>query len=132
MNKPEKIVSPDLSEGLTYPVDAFSRPARAYWYNSLTGALSQQGITDVENIVINSNLHALRFKTTHFTPYYLVANDAKIMTFAGTDGSSGGCSMSTTGNGSPRHLLVPYAVVVVFMAVLRHKDKKRAAERFES
>jgi len=117
---------------IPYPADAFSRPARAYWYNSLTGALSQQGITDVENIVINSNLHALRFKTTHFTPYYLVANDAKIMTFAGTDGSSGGCSMSTTGNGSPRHLLVPYAVVVVFMAVLRHKDKKRAAERFES
>lgn len=117
---------------IPYPADAFSRPARAYWYNSLTGALSQQGITDVENIVINSNLHALRFKTTHFTPYYLVANDAKIMTFAGTDGSSGGCSMSTTGNGSPRHLFVPYAVVVVFMAVLRHKDKKRAAERFES
>jgi hypothetical protein len=53
------------------------------------------------------------------------------MAFAGADGN-GGCSMSATGGGSPKHLLVPYAIVVVFMAILRHRDKKRVAERVGS
>gem|GEM_PF-507807 len=113
---------------IPYQAEAANRQARAYWYNSLTGALSQQGITDIETVAISGDLYALRFKTTHFTPYYLVASDAEVMAFAGADGN-GGCSMSATGGGSPRHLLVPYAIVVVFMAILRHRDKKRVAER---
>jgi hypothetical protein len=117
---------------IPYQVATASRRARAYWYNSLTGALSQQGITDIQNITIQGNLYALRFKTTHFTPYYLVASDSDIAV-SGSDGGSGGaCSMSTTGDGSPRHLLVPYAIVVVFMVILRLRDKKRAAERIRS
>jgi len=43
----------------------------AYWYNPLTDELSQEGITDVETIVISSTLHALRFKTTHFSLFIL-------------------------------------------------------------
>ncbi|HSW02344.1 MAG TPA: putative Ig domain-containing protein [Sedimentisphaerales bacterium] len=116
---------------IPYQADAANRQARAYWYNSLTGALSQQGITDIETIAISGDLYALQFKTTHFTPYYLVASDAEVMAFAGADGN-GGCSMSATGGGSPRHLLVPYAIVVVFMAILRHRDRRRAAERIGS
>jgi hypothetical protein len=40
----------------------------------VTGTLSQQGITDVQNLTISSKLNALQFRTTHFTPFYLVAS----------------------------------------------------------
>jgi hypothetical protein len=100
------------------------RRANPFWYDSLTGAFSQQGITDVENIVINSNLNALRFKTTHFTPFYLVASDSDSGT--STDGSIGvGCSMSPGCSGSPQELAVPYAVIALVMIVLRRQDRKR-------
>ncbi|MGE5295271.1 MAG: putative Ig domain-containing protein, partial [Solirubrobacterales bacterium] len=109
---------------IPYQVAAGSRRARAYWYNSLTGALSQQGITEVSDLTISGNLYALQFKTTHFTPYYLVASDSDVVASSSNDG--GGCSMSATGGGSPKHLLVPYAIVVVFLAILRRKDRKAA------
>jgi len=113
---------------IPYQVTNAARRARAYWYNSLTGALSQQGITNIENIMISSNLYALRFKTTHFTPYYLVASDAEVVT---SGGGGGGCSMSASGDGSPGHLLVPYAVVAVFMLILQRRDRKRAMRRLQ-
>lgn len=116
---------------IPYQVANAGRRARAYWYNALTGALSQQGITEVQNINLGGNLYALQFKTTHFTPYYLVASDSDVVASSSNDGG-GGCSMSATGGGSPRHLLVPYAVVVVFMAILRRRDKKRAARNIEA
>jgi PKD repeat protein len=118
---------------IPYQVANAGRRARAYWYNTMTGALSQQGITEIQNISLGGNLYALQFKTTHFTPYYLVANDSDIVAYSSNDGGSGGgCSMSATGGGSPRHLLVPYAVVAVFMAILRRRDKKRAARNIEA
>ncbi len=97
-----------------------------YWYDTLTGVLSQQGITDVENVVISSNLNALRFKTTHFTAFYLVASDSA----SGDAGTSvvngaGGCSMSPTAKGSPKELLIPYAAIAAIMIILRRRDKRR-------
>ncbi len=115
---------------IPYTVTDTNHQARAYWYNSLTGALSQQGITDIENITITATLYALRFKTVHFTPYYVVANDSAVMAFSSNDG--GGCSISTSGGGSPRHLLVPYGIVAVAMAILRRRDRKRAMRTIES
>jgi hypothetical protein len=96
--------------------------ADPYWYDSLTGALSQQGITEVENIVVNSKLNALRFKTTHFTPFYVVASDSGVNP-AGRGG--GGCSLSVAGGGSPAELVVPYALIALVMVVLRRRDNKR-------
>jgi hypothetical protein len=104
------------------------RHALPYWYDALTGALSQQGITDVENIVVSSSLNALRFKTTHFTAFYLVASDSdSTSTTAGASsgGGGGGCSISKTGNGSPKELLVPYAAIAAIMIILRRRDKRR-------
>ncbi len=104
--------------------------ATPYWYNSLTGALSQQGIAEVENIVVSSGLNALRFKTTHFTPFYVVDGDADVGT---TDsGGGGGCSISPTGSGSPGQLLVPYAIIAVVMAVIRRRDSKKATKNIEA
>jgi len=97
--------------------------AKPYWYDSLTGALSQQGITDIENIVVASDLNALRFKTTHFTPFYLMA--AEVETSDGGSSGGGGCSVSATGSGSPKELLVPYGIIAVVMMILRRWDKKK-------
>jgi len=52
---------------IPYSFSASNGPAFAYWYNKLADALSQQGITDIEVIVISPTLYAIRFKTTHFS-----------------------------------------------------------------
>jgi len=97
--------------------------AKPYWYDSLTGVLSQQGITDVETIEISAGLSALRFKTTHFTPFYLVAGDDGT-TQSGVE-AYGGCSLSKAGRGSPTELIIPCAVVALTMVILRRRDKRR-------
>ncbi len=97
--------------------------AKPYWYDSLTGALSQQGITDVENIVIATNLNALRFKTTHFTPFYLVAGDADMG--EAITGSAGGCSVTATASSSPKDLLVPYGIIAIVMVALKRSDRRK-------
>jgi hypothetical protein len=56
---------------IPYEVSGFGSSISAYWYNPLTTTLSQEGITDVETIVISPTLHALRFKTTHFTQFLI-------------------------------------------------------------
>jgi len=113
---------------IPYRLGSASRSARAYWYNSLTGAMSQQGITRIENIRISGDLYALRFQTTHFTPFYLLADDAEA---ASSSGGGGGCSLSVTGDESPRQLLVPCVLVAGGMAILRRRDRKRTVERIE-
>ena len=101
--------------------------AKPYWYDSLTGVLSQQGITDIQNIVVAADLNALQFKTTHFTPFYLMAAEVDT-TDLGSAESSGGCSVSPTGKGSPRELLVPYGIIAVVMVALRRWDRKKKAQ----
>ncbi|MBE3144859.1 MAG: hypothetical protein IMZ61_13235, partial [Planctomycetes bacterium] len=56
---------------IPYSVSASNSPAFAYWYNTLADALSQQGITNVETIAISPTLYAIRFKTTHFTQFFV-------------------------------------------------------------
>jgi len=109
---------------IPYRFSGSGNSAKPYWYDALTGALSQSGITDIENIVIASNLNALRFKTTHFTPFYLVAGDPDS---GDSDSStaSGGCSVSPGGHGSPKELVVPYAIVALVMATLKRRDRRR-------
>ena len=117
----------DFDEPVTvtipYRFSGDGNSAKPYWYDSLTGALSQQGITDIENIVVASDLNALQFKTTHFTPFYLMA--AEVETVDGGSSSSGGCSVSATGNGSPKELLVPYGLIAIVMVALRLWDRRR-------
>jgi len=108
---------------IPYAVTANNRKVLPYWYDSVTGALSQQGITDVQNISISSKLSALQFRTTHFTPFYLVETTADgVPLDGGTAG--GGCAVSPSGNNSPGELLVPYAAIAVIMLILRHRDRK--------
>ncbi|MCK4294795.1 MAG: hypothetical protein KAY65_16465, partial [Planctomycetes bacterium] len=123
----------DFSEPVTITVpyavaDSASSPS-AYWYDSLSGALSQQGITDVETIVLSSSLHALRFKTTHFTPFYLLAGGAAAAVGGGGGGGGGGCSVSSTGRGNIVEFLVPYLGLAVVMAILKRRDARNRSAR---
>lgn len=49
-----------------------SQAARPYWHDSQANRLKATDIADVENRVISPTLRVLRFKVTHFTPYFLL------------------------------------------------------------
>jgi len=106
---------------IPYATSSNSR-ALPYWYDSVTGALSQQVITDVQNIRLSSKLSALQFRTTHFTPYYVIQADAEGMPLGD---SSGGCALSPSGYGSAVEFLAPYVVLAAIMIALRWRDAKR-------
>jgi len=118
---------------IPYVVSDSQGSATPYWYNSLSGALSQQGITDIQDIVISPTLHALSFKTTHFTPFYLLlgsvgAAGGWVLGSAGAAGGwggwGGGCSISATGEGNIVEFLLPYIGLALVMAVLKLRDAR--------
>ena len=109
---------------IPYTTSSGNRRVLPYWYDSVTGALSQQGITDIQNLYISSKLSALQFRTTHFTPFYLVEADADGAAVTGT-GGAGGCAISPSGEGSPGQLLVPYVAIGVIMVILRRRDRRK-------
>ena len=61
---------------IPYAVSSTAGTPAAYWYNSVTGATTQQGIGNIEIIEVTPSLHALRFTTTHLTPYYALLEAA--------------------------------------------------------
>jgi len=61
---------------IPYVVSSTAGTPLACWYDSNAGIASQDGIDNVEIIEINPNLHALRFTTTHLTPYYALLEPA--------------------------------------------------------
>jgi hypothetical protein len=101
-----------------------------YWYDSQTGSLIQQGITDIESVTISETIHALRFRTTHFTPYALLdavidgGDDGLDGTSSSSGGGGGGCALSPTSDGDIGGFLLPYLAVAMAMAILRRRDRK--------
>ncbi|MHC4299628.1 MAG: InlB B-repeat-containing protein, partial [Planctomycetota bacterium] len=67
---------PEFSSPVTmtipYAVSGISGTPTAYWYNPVTGTLSQQEMDNIEVIELTSSLHALRFTTTRLALYYAV------------------------------------------------------------
>jgi hypothetical protein len=106
---------------IPYAVTGTTGTPTAGWYNSLTGDRSQQGITDIEIIVLTPSLHALRFKTTHLTPFYALLEPAA---GGGGGGGGGGCSVSPAGQSSILELLVPCIGLAVVMAILKLRDTR--------
>ncbi len=98
--------------------------AKPYWFNSLTGILSQQGITDIKDTVINPTLHALSFETTHFTVFYLFAGGGGGGSGGGGGGGGGGCSASASGEGNIVEYILPYIGLVVVMVMLKMRDAR--------
>jgi PKD repeat protein len=116
------VFSVPVTVTIPYAVSADGTSASPYWYDSLTGALSQQGITEVETIVISPTLHALRFKTTHFTPFYVLLGAGAA---AGGGGGGGGCSISPAGQGNIVEFLIPYIGLAAAVTVLKLRDARR-------
>ncbi len=96
-----------------------------WWYDSRTGSLSQEGITDIEHVALSPTVAAMRFKTTHFTPYYLISASAMDEIAAGSAG--GGCSLSYGNNADPMAYFVPYLLIAFIMAGFRIRDARRRA-----
>jgi PKD repeat protein len=118
-------LSQPVTVTIPYTPSGSGNSASAYWYNSLTGAISQQGISNVQNIVISPTLHALQFETTHFTPFYLLFAGGKTTTGGGGGGRiGGGCSMSAGSEGDIVEFLLPYVGLAVVMLVLKLRDKR--------
>ncbi len=117
-NQPVTITIPYVyanSNGSTVP----------YWFNSLTGTLSQQGITNVQDIVISPTLHAVSFQTTHFTPFYLMGGGGGgAAGILGGGGGGGGCSVSAGNEGNFVEFVLPYIVLIVVMAILKKRDAR--------
>jgi len=106
---------------IPYIFSSSGSSATPYWFNALSGALSQQGITDIQDILISPTLHALQFKTTHFTPFYLLLGSAAAAATGG-GGGGGGCSLSVVSEGSIVEFLLPYIGLAVVMVVLKLRD----------
>jgi len=113
---------------MPYAVTGAAGVPTAYWYNSRTGDLSQQEITDIEVIVITPTLHALRFKTTHLTPFYALLGAAGAGG-GGGGGGGGGCSVSPAGQGSILDMLVPCLGLAAVMAILKLRDARHRGAR---
>lgn len=90
----------DAAVTITMPyliADYGSNPPQPYWYDTLTGALTQQGITNIEYLALSTTVGALRFQTTHFTPYTLVgvaSDDGSDEVPSESSSSGGGCSLA--------------------------------------
>jgi len=105
--------------------DYTGNPPQPYWYDSMTGTMTQQGITNVEHVALSSTVHALRFQTTHFTPYAVVAAEDVVVP-GGGGGGGGGCSLSpATGPVGALEYFVPFTLLTIVMIGIRRKDRRR-------
>jgi hypothetical protein len=109
---------------ITIPYVNVNGSATPYWFNSLTGALSQQGITDIQDIPISSPLHALSFKTTHFTAFYLLVGGGGAAAIVGGGGSGGGCSVSASDEGNIVGYMLPYIALALVMAIRKMREAR--------
>ena len=110
---------------IPYEVSSSADSISAYWYNPLTGSLSQQGITNVEIIEVSPTIHALQFKTTHFTQFFVGSVISGIAGGGGGGGGGGGCSMASNYEGSMVEFLIPYAVILIVIATLKRRDAQK-------
>jgi hypothetical protein len=110
------------------PSDSGTTPTPC-WYDPQTDTFSQDGISNIQHVVISSTLHAVSFKTTHFTQYYIAAS-ATVPTSGGGGGGGGGCSVAP--DGSECTLLefaIPYLGLAVTLVGLRLRDRRRRDAR---
>lgn len=105
---------------IPYAVTGAAGTPTAYWYNSRTGALSLEGITNVEIIELTSSLHALRFDSTHLTPFFVMQRTAT----GGGGGGGGGCALSSSKDESIFEYFLPYGSLAIVMMALRWRDRR--------
>jgi hypothetical protein len=73
-------------------------------------------------------LHALSFKTTHFTAFFLFAGGGAAA-IVGGGGGGGGCSVSASGEGNIVEYILPYIGLAVVMTILKMRDARNRKAR---
>ncbi|MCP4712296.1 MAG: hypothetical protein GY869_27050, partial [Planctomycetes bacterium] len=113
---------------IPYSVEKFGDET-ALWYNPQTGQLSDSGITNIEHLIITDTLHAIRFKTTHFTRYVVALPAVNITGSGELGGGSGGCSISRNGpaNGGVLEFVLPYFIFLTSIWIVKRRDTKNTA-----
>ncbi len=78
----------------------------------------------IRDIPVSPSLHALSFKTTHFTAFYLFAGGGAAAIVGGGGGGGGGCSVSVSasGEGNIVEYILPYIGLAVIMTILKMRD----------
>ncbi|MBP7051988.1 MAG: InlB B-repeat-containing protein [Phycisphaerae bacterium] len=125
----------DVPVTITIPyliADYGSDVPQPYWYDSLTGTLTQDGITNVQYVALSATVGALRFQTTHFTPYTLVAattddgdGDADVSS-GSSGGGGGGCSLSpVTGPCGAAEFFLPFVLLALVVIGIRRRDRRQ-------
>ncbi len=99
-----------------------------YWYDKLTGTLSQEGISAVTSTRLTDGLSVLSFKTTHLTPFYVL--DESASSAVGGGGGGGGCAVAPRGTPvNPIECLLPYAGALAAILVWWRRDYKTRARQ---
>jgi len=118
---------------LPYAVADASADRSVYWYNPQIGALSQSGISNVEDIVISSTLRAIRFRTTHFSQY-ITGTQPPADPKKPVSGGAGGCCLSRYNHshtpGNITGYFLPYLAFVMLILALKRRDSIHATHRF--
>ncbi|MHC4534016.1 MAG: Calx-beta domain-containing protein [Planctomycetota bacterium] len=93
----------------------------------------QAGITNVEHLTASqdptlpSDVHVVRFKTTHFTAFGVgggAASPSPVVGGGGGGGGGGGCSVSAGGEGNIVEFLLPYIGFIIVLVILTVRDAR--------
>jgi hypothetical protein len=123
---------------MTIPHAAADCPGHAafsvYYYNTVTGTWSQDGITNVEHLTsqedpnLPSDVHAVRCNAAHFTAFGSGGGAASIpgggVVGGGGGGGGGGCSVSASGEGNIVEFLLPYIGFIIVLVILTVRDSR--------
>jgi hypothetical protein len=101
---------------------------RVYWYNTVIGAWSTSGITNVRHLDdtapnVAPGIHAVQFDTMHLGIFGASAGAAPTGG-GGGGGGGGGCSVSPSGEGSVAEFVLPYVVFVIVLLALSWADAR--------
>ncbi len=108
---------------IVIPYIAGSGSASVYWYNTLTAQASQTGITNIQDTTIFGSLHAISFKTTHFTWYFVGSSSST--SSSGGGGGGGGCSLAPPGkSGGVIEFFLPFLAMGLVMAIIKWQDRR--------
>jgi hypothetical protein len=90
-----------------------------YWYDTQTGVLSQQGMTDITYRTLANGIPVISFKTTHLTTFYVLESSLPV---SGSGG--GGCALSRDPRGDVATFFVPYAGLMLLLLLVKRRDHR--------
>ncbi len=96
---------------------------------------SRDGITNVEHLTalqdptLPSDVHVVRFKTTHFTAFGTGGSTSAPAAGGGGGGGGGGCSVSAGSEGNIVEYILPYIGFIMVLVILTVRDTRARKAR---